>query len=53
MIFTMSELEYTVSFMTCSEIEDIGFSLAARTALLDDALRVPQEKLLFPYKILN
>jgi hypothetical protein len=42
MIFTVSTMEYTTPFMTCSEIEDIGLRLAA-WALLDDALKVAQE----------
>jgi hypothetical protein len=30
--------------MTCSVIEDTGLRIAARTALLDDALRVAEEE---------
>jgi len=36
--------KYTALFMTCSEIEDTGLRIAARTALLDDALRVAEEE---------
>ena len=30
--------------MTCSEIEDTGLRLTARSALLDDTLRVAEEE---------
>jgi hypothetical protein len=36
--------EYRALFTTCSETEDTGLRLAARTALLDDALRVAKEQ---------
>jgi len=36
--------EYTALFMTCSETEVTGLRLAARTALLDDALRLAKEE---------
>ena len=42
-IVTMSTMEYTAPFKTCSEIEDTGLKHAAWT-LLDDALRVAQEE---------
>jgi len=36
--------EYPALFMTCSENEDTGLRLAARSVLLDDVLRVAEDE---------